>query len=895
MKNNVNNQRFKTIQNYSSIMKKQTPISILTAENTIFIKTNQNKLTSNYLRNGKQIKQKKHFLSTTINQIQKSNNSLKNTFSLRKSNLITKLDKNNLNDINNKLNEILKNKKIKGNHFKGTNSFIKMDRRNKKNNLSSINGINGISNDNHNYNFNKTKTNINNSSIKEKYKIQNKQIKDIDIQNINFTENENDKNNNFNSTYTIGIKKSTLKPNNKSKKSSISKKSDINMNKTTFFKKINYSNNLSNLIKSSNHDNIYFRTLNGYMDKGKEYYNRINNKLYYPRRMNNKYIYSMEKKKEKSLAEKRQRAKKPISYLIKNNYLNIKDNPQNINRIVIDLNNEKNDIKKIGQKPIKRKNTTNRLTNYKKNIYNIDNYNYITNIENEEKNKNRNALDMKTIDFNNDNYIKTSPNFDEEKIKLKINKEISTSKNSNENNNIVNNNYYNINNTFIFDANGNKLYQYDLTKLITQNSKDSENLNHNLVHNYNTNNFNTIDTDMEMRNRNNIIKNINKNIKIETKPEYKVKNITKNKKLNYYKIELDNKINNNNKLNTNINKVSNLALSNLIKKKIEQNYLQFLSIENKNHIQNILKKGIIKGNNNNKNIINKNSKNLGKIKFKNIKDNKQKEVNNIINKYKTLNIKNSFDLNNNIDIKKKFNHISINEPKIIRKKSNNVGQILKNLNINNINNDFFDLSLNNRKNNSIKNKNNNTKKEKKDTKVLKMVKNNNLRENKIISYKILNNKNKNKSYNIEKLNKLSIKLNDLVEKQQNKNSNLYNIKPKENEIYFNENVSNIDDKYSINTYEVEEEIEENDDDNNKKKNQNSSFELISLDENNSNENTKEKNEKDEDNFDDINSIIKKIDFNENENMNIDIFSLNNDKYKEFHNIFDKKFEQYFTK
>ena len=306
--------------------------------------------------------------------------------------------------------------------------------------------------------------------------------------------------------------------------------------------------------------------------------------------------------------------------------------------------------------------------------------------------------------------------------------------------------------------------------------------------------------------------------------------------------------------------------------KIIYNYLQFLSIENKNHIQNILKKGIIKGNNNNKNIINKNSKNLGKIKFKNIKDNKQKEVNNIINKYKTLNIKNSFDLNNNIDIKKKFNHIS-----------------------NNINNDFFDLSLNNRKNNSIKNKNNNTKKEKKDTKVLKIYKNNNLRENKIISYKILNNKNKNKSYNIEKLNKLSIKLNDLVENQQNKNSNLYNIKPKENEIYFNENVSNIDDKYSINTYEVEEEIEENDDDNNKKKNQNSSFELISLDENNSNENTKEKNEKDEDNFDDINSIIKKIDFNENENMNIDIFSLNNDKYKEFHNIFDIKFEQYFTK
>ena len=30
-------------------------------------------------------------------------------------------------------------------------------------------------------------------------------------------------------------------------------------------------------------------------------------------------------------------------------------------------------------------------------------------------------------------------------------------------NNIINNNYYNINNIFIFDTNGNKLAQYDLT------------------------------------------------------------------------------------------------------------------------------------------------------------------------------------------------------------------------------------------------------------------------------------------------------------------------------------------------------------------------------------------------------------------------------------------------
>ena len=51
---------------------------------------------------------------------------------------------------------------------------------------------------------------------------------------------------------------------------------------------------------------------------------------------------------------------------------------------------------------------------------------------------------------------------EENKI-IKINKDILTKTNLNENNNIINNNYYNINNTFIFDTNGNKLAQYDLT------------------------------------------------------------------------------------------------------------------------------------------------------------------------------------------------------------------------------------------------------------------------------------------------------------------------------------------------------------------------------------------------------------------------------------------------
>ena len=51
---------------------------------------------------------------------------------------------------------------------------------------------------------------------------------------------------------------------------------------------------------------------------------------------------------------------------------------------------------------------------------------------------------------------------EENKI-IKINKDILAKTNLNENNNIINNNYYNINNIFIFDTNGNKLAQYDLT------------------------------------------------------------------------------------------------------------------------------------------------------------------------------------------------------------------------------------------------------------------------------------------------------------------------------------------------------------------------------------------------------------------------------------------------
>ena len=83
--------------------------------------------------------------------------------------------------------------------------------------------------------------------------------------------------------------------------------------------------------------------------------------------------------------------------------------------------------------------------------------------------------------------------YQEENKIIKINKDILTKTNLNENNNIINNNYYNINNIFIFDTNGNKLAQYDLTKLI---SKSNKNFDYNFINNYNSNIYKTIDTDI---------------------------------------------------------------------------------------------------------------------------------------------------------------------------------------------------------------------------------------------------------------------------------------------------------------------------------------------------------------------------------------------------------------
>ena len=77
---------------------------------------------------------------------------------------------------------------------------------------------------------------------------------------------------------------------------------------------------------------------------------------------------------------------------------------------------------------------------------------------------------------------------------------------------------------------------------------------------------------------------------------------------------------------------------------------------------------------------------------------------------------------------------------------------MKYIKTNNFNSNKLELALNNRENKSIDNKKIISKKGKKDIKVLNIDTNKNIRENKIISYKIIPNKIKNKSSNNEKLN-----------------------------------------------------------------------------------------------------------------------------------------------
>ena len=846
MKDNFNNHLIKSTQNYSNLVKKPTPISILTGENTIFIKTNQNQLKDNYIRNGNQIKHNKNYLSTTINQSQSIYNSLKNTFTMRKKSNIININKKNLKDINNRLNEFIKNNKYKGLNYRVTNSFIKNDRSN-KNNISSLNTINGFGSNNHIFNFHNMTTKLNNSSLKVKHKIK-KELKNFD-ENKKLNLNEIDKNN-FNSTQVIGAKASSLNINKKLKKNSLSKK-----DKTLFYKKINYLNNLSNLIKSSNHDNIYFRTINSYLDNdiGREN-SRIKRKFYYQRKINNKYIYSIEKKKEKSLAEKRQRAKKPISYLIKNNYLDQLTNEANINRNIMNLNNVKKENKRIKEKEIKENKVKNKIIDFKKKIYNIDNYNYNINVEKDENKKIKRNLELKTIEINN--FRKISPINAEKSIK--------------NNKSIINNNYYSINNTFIFDNFGNKLNQYDLTKLIDKNNNYySSNINYTEGNDYNQNNFKRIDTDVERR-KNFIIKNFNKKIKKKIKPDnidIKIKLNINNKYNNL--IETSKNNNNNNKIK--LNKLSNSEIISLINDKSKNNFPP-LSLNNKLCISNAIKKGIT--------TMNKNTKEIIKNKIRAIKEIKHEQNDN--NKEKTLNNKNNLNLNVKNYIPKIYNnHKSIYERVVNRKKSGNVTKISKNINLDNDIND-----------NLIKYEKLFQKNEKQEKNKL----NENIRQNKIISHKTFNNKMKNKSYNnnIEKLNEFNIK-EEIPEINKNNNYIKNNIeqqskKLKENNININNlffEEYEIDDDIYEKNYIIEEDKEQNE------RKHNSSFEIISLSVNNLDDDDNLINQ--EDNFDDINSIIKKINFNIKENGNDDIFSLNNMKYRNYDKVFDKKFDELFKK
>jgi hypothetical protein len=331
--------------------------------------------------------------------------------------------------------------------------------------------------------------------------------------------------------------------------------------------------------------------------------------------------------------------------------------------------------------------------------------------------------------------------------------------------------------------------------------------------------------------------------------------------------------NTNNKLN--IKKVSNIELNKLLKEKTGKNYLQFLTVNNKISVSNINQKGIKTKSNNISMNQNNQSKNITKKKIKIRLEPKIAEDAN--NNQRNLNIRNNLDLNNKNIITKNNNPNSIYRNIITKEKDNNS----KNKEI--INNDIMINSIKNFTINSTKNRKiiaKNEKKEKKDSNT----NTNNIQESKIISNKLLKNQIKNKSYNLDKIYR---KENELINQQKYNDyvNNIIELQPKQGKE--NENINNI----------IFSEYENNDNEENyslktdrgqKEWKQNSSFELVSLSDNNINDNDISKNE---DNFDDINSIIKKINFNVEEDDN-DIFSQNNKKYKEFDKKFDKRFNKW---
>ena len=972
MINNLNSHKFKKINDYPNTMKKSIPISIVTGKDTIFIKTKPNKLTYNYLNNGNRIKNNKAFINAiTVNQSVEVNDSLKNTFSLQKSNYIksangTILEGKNLNS--SKLNDLIKKKQIPSNnnnnnsHYRGTNSFIKMYRRNNNANHSNINNniiFNKNSNSNNSsnnhifnfYNF----LNINQSSTRERSRIKNKLEKNIDHNIKNAI-----KKNNFNYTYIMDKNRYNYNNNIIQEKRTNSNAKRQSMNRTINSKDNNYNNNLSNA-NYSKRDYISFRPINTCYENEKEnkrYNMEKRRPLYYPynkytlenkKSKNNKYIYSIEKKKEKSLAERRHKAKKPISYLIKN-INQFEKNKILKNNIIININNINNG--KNSNEYSKEKDKTYRTISAKRSNYEINNYN-----KKSEINKNYGIENKIIIKRNiNDNYsynignnFTTISNNERKNLYKKDNllrNNTIENRISPKNHSVINNNnYYNISNTFIFETAGHKLLHYDLAKLLP-NTKNNNSMNINIsdISNYNTNIQNNYKTNSDLeKKKKEAIKNLNNKIKNEINEIKNENQRNKNSKNNdFINVVIDN---NNNENNFNIQKFSSYKLSNILKNKINQNHIKIITNTDNLYISNLVKKESNKNNTNNSNKkqsqrancnninINENiSKDLvikeynNKKKNKNINENKKvcNNKDNVIIRKNKLNEQRSIGNVNN-----RYNTFYVQS--LNKRKSDNINNFENKVRINKYNiKNIFKNTEKNTANNSIKKyRGKSLKRNNKDSNVSKdkiKENDNKISENKIFDNKVINlknknnNKNNNTTININHINN-SQKIKELkdkkvtssiIDKKKNKNNTLINKKKDEDSKKIINNKKN-DKDIPYKNYETNENNNhENvslinfEDDNLLKREKSekyySSFELISFSENKINEYKKNIYDNDDnnefidnDNFDDINTIIRKIDFyNIRLNNPNDIFNTtyNNNIYNNYTNLFNKRFNDY---
>ena len=915
----VKDHRLRKMNDYPNTMKKSIPISIVNGKDTIFIKTKPNKLTYNYLNNGNQIKNYRNLTNEiAVNQSSEFNNSLKNTFSIQKSKFIksangTILEGSNLNS--SKLNDLIKIKHLPNNSnlYRGTNSFIKISRKN--NDIINRNKNSGINtnnvNSNHTFNFyNYMK--VNNSSIKKSNKLEKNK------ENIN--KNVRKKNN-----YTYIAEKE--------KNHSKGKRQNTSMNRAINSRKYIYTNNLSNI--NYNKDINSFRIVNNYFVDKKEINKSNNNlgeQLYYPynkynieirgKKNNHTYYNSLEKKKEKSLAEKRLIAKKPISYLIKN--INQKIKNKNVkNSLIINVNNINN--KKTNNDYFRERDKTNNTINYKRRYCDINNYNN----NRYEKFKNYETDNKIKIKKSDNITFQTTSNKDK---KIIYNKKENALRNNTFENNVVNNNtYYNINNTFIFDNSSNELFQNDLTKFLPNiKNNNSMYINNNTnINNYNTN-FprNNYKVNIELdKIKNKAIKKINDKIKSETITINKVNNLNKNSTNDdYIKIVLNNN-NTDNKV-FNIQKFSSKRLSQIVKNKnnhsnynYNHDHIKIITdidkLYNDNSFNTITNKSR-RNYNNNFNIVDNTSKDFVIKEYNNKKkketDNNKtliknkKEDNNFAKKNK-INEQKKLDKGEKKENENKTSSIKINV--LNRRKSHNMRNLEKKVKLDKFSiKSLIKKSLKNTAINSIK------KERKKSSKLKKKEKEKDkskekMKEKELLEYKLMNIKNKsiNIVNNSQKLKDQKLKIIKKGNKT-NKNNNLQ-IKEIIEEKKENQNLIITHENISIQTFDNDEtnsnerSIKEEEKEKKKEKHYNS-FEFVSLSENKINENLFYEDDINDDNelfanenFDDINTIIRKIDFYSvslRNNPN-DIFNTNdnNELYINYETKFDKKFDKFVKK